>query len=1186
MGIPDLRTFDRIVVLNNKKDSKTNNGYYQLNNIQTTRYTLLTFLPRNLYDQFNNVANIYFLFIAILQMIPSISTSGGIPTIALPLICMLGFTAIQAAYEDWKRYKCDLEINNIPTYIFNTTSNKFVMSKWGNIATGDLVVVRNREVFPADMILLASSQYDNRVFVETTSMDGETNLKLHESPRTLYKNNICNINDILNLNGLFYCKKPNDHPNEVDITAKVNIKNESKSTRELYFSCNPANMLLRGCRLRNTAWALGIVIYTGHETKIYMNSIRSAPHKMSFVKQVYNNVTILSFVFLIFVCLFFGLVATYIDFFGDIKWKSRYIPIGKYTDERNVVKVIFLTFFTWVIILANLIPIGMFFYLVVVKVTQSWVITSDPRLSQQEHPTVVRNSDLNDELGQISYICTDKTGTLTRNYMELKVICINGIIYGGNNDNEKLDLIEVSEYNNFTNIKYTPHVDMKDEYLRNKLKDGSIEEIEFLLNLALNNTVLIQDFVEDSDKTPLYSASSTDEEALVLTAHHFGISLYKQKGSSNFIKFANVMSNSKIVEFETILRLDFDHYRNRSSVLVKFLSKSLCDYKNETEYRYILFCKGSDSAIKECCSSTNKKSKSYITSLDNSLEFATKGYRTLCFAKREFKYEEIANIIENFRDNKSLYLQETIKLLESDLTLQGCSGIEDLLQYDVKNTIESFINSGIKLWMLTGDRLETAINIAARVGLIKSDMEVIVFDESTLNFIIDHYKDINLEFNNEDNTWSNTVLVVDSPMLERALDMDREKFANIATRCISVVCARVTPQQKANIVKLIQEYTKLRVLAIGDGGNDCTMIQTANVGVGIHGSEGMQAFNVSDYGISQFSCLRPLVLIHGRLCNRRISILILYNMYKCFTLNMVSVYFGFASLFTGSKIFFELLFQLYNFIYTSIPPLLFSTFDSDVPITLPYNYHEPLYLLGIKNPYISFRKFFEWIAIAIYHAAIAFYTPFTLLGGNNPVSKDGFVPELWFTGLAIYTNIIIIVNVKIFLETYTAWRFLFASILLCISFYIISLFIFPIIFPLPELSAAAERALFTPMFTITIIISVTLSLSMDWIFKIYKRSLYPEYFHLIQNKWYQFFSKKYDQHRKLLLAQVSSYWLQSMRHIIKRKSSSLISLNIHRRSSEIIGYAFNSPDNNVGQLLLSNRRNDSDKYIDHDLLHF
>ncbi|OII74239.1 calcium transporting ATPase [Cryptosporidium ubiquitum] len=1167
----------RTIILNNKNEDSFVHSFKKLNVIKTARYSLLFFLPKNLYDQFNNVANIYFLAIGIMQMVPSISSSGGIPTIALPLICMLCFSAAQAAYEDWKRHKADSEINNLPTYAYDPIKGNFVVTKWGKLKNGDLVIVKNREIFPADMVLLASSQNDNRVFVETASMDGETNLKLRESPRILFNNGIRNISDILTIfNGKIYCGDPNDHPKKIDINLKFSLKKSGSNEKELSFSCNSSNMLLRGCKLRNTSWALGVVAYTGHETKIYQSSFRSAPHKMSNVQSLYNQVTVASFIFLLFICLSFGIIVACIDYFGGSEWSKRFIPIGRLEPNESVLKASIITFFTWIIVLANLIPIGMFFYLVISKVSQAIIIASDSRLTSQ-NSTVVRNSDLNDELGQISYICTDKTGTLTRNYMEFKTVCVNGNVYGSNHHEMKQDINQCNN-GHTEKQKITPHVDMEDEALRKKLKEGRQEEIEILLNFALNHTVLIQENEGvDIDEPPLYSASSTDEEALVLASHHFGISLVSQNCSKSTIKFSGIGTTQTSVEFETLLRLEFDHKRKRSSVLVKFPKKIFSYESSDSEgYRYILFSKGSESAIKECCLNQENSGKTDKT-FEFATEFATHGYRTLCFAKKELEEDDVIDILKSFKQSNNMNSEEVRKFFESNLTLQGCSGIEDILQYRAQETIESFIVSGIKVWMLTGDRQETAINIAVRVGIISNEMEVVIFDENELNSfsntpIKESFCHKSSLFDRENNlfNFSNIVLVIDSQILEKALTVDEARFAKIATKCSSVVFSRVTPQQKAQVVKLIQEFTKQRVLAIGDGGNDCTMLQTANVGVGIHGSEGMQAYNVSDFGISQFCHLQPLVLIHGRLCYRRTSILVLYNLYKCFTLNIVSVYFGFASLFTGSKLFFELLFQLYNFLYTSIPPIIFATFDSDIPITLPYDYHEPLYLLGITKPFFSLEIFGIWSLNAVFHAAISLFIPYFILGGNNPISNDGYVPDFWITGLAVYTNVVIVVNTKILLEAFTSWSLVLFSIILCAFLFFLSILSFPRIFHIPELELAARRAIITPMFIITVAITITLTITLDWIVKIYKRSLYPDTSHILQNKWYKIYKKKYESHRQLLLKHLSLNWLESMRRM-KRKKSEFEQIQVRKKSSDIIGYAFNYPDVNVSQLFLSNK---------------
>lgn len=241
-------------------------------------------------------------------------------------------------------------------------------------------------------------------------------------------------------------------------------------------------------------------------------------------------------------------------------------------------------------------------------------------------------------------------------------------------------------------------------------------------------------------------------------------------------------------------------------------------------------------------------------------------------------------------------------------------------------------------------------------------------------------------------------------------------FVNVTRVCRTVICCRVSPKQKGAIVRLIKEQEKAITLAIGDGANDCNMIQSAHVGIGIRGLEGLQAFNVCDYGIGQFRFLQQLLFVHGRWCYRRIAFLVNYTFYKNIVVCMPQYFLGFVSAFSGQKLFNDLLYQAYNVIYTLLPILFFGVLDQDVCRETSMRRTE-LYELGVRRTYLNAKVSASWILRGWWHAAIIFVVPYCVMSNGNVSHFDGKANDIWLVGSVIYMLVILVVNLVVLLET-------------------------------------------------------------------------------------------------------------------------------------------------------------------------
>jgi phospholipid-translocating P-type ATPase (flippase) len=465
--------------------------------------------------------------------------------------------------------------------------------------------------------------------------------------------------------------------------------------------------------------------------------------------------------------------------------------------------------------------------------------------------------DITDALGQVDILFTDKTGTLTSNEMALlHFSTADGTIYdiGGS-------------------------VDTRLQQLKWK-KDLELDHLITLL--ATCHTVI--PVVED---TITYQSTSIDEEALVKGARSIGIGLVER--SNHHI---TVRIGQDYKRFQILHVLEFTFERKRMSLLVR-----------DDQGQVRLMCKGADNVVQPLL----REDQEFLKCLETVLQFSSKGLRTLLCAERiipEKVYRDwnkrlIAS--EESTDRKSL-VHDLMCEIECNLTLLGATAIEDKLQDKVPETIVALREAGIRTWMLTGDKRETACVIARSCALL---------DNETKLYELDHWSSTELEEAVQEYFEKTKqeldvafAIVIDGNTLELLVAEEKSPVRAIFLQwCLaarSIICYRVSPDQKAIAVNLIKKnLPKVVTLAIGDGANDVSMLKVANIGVGIIGKEGLQAVNASDYSIAQFSFLKRLLLVHGRWNYRRVSKIVLLQMYMLVALQFGQLWYFFFNGSTG-----------------------------------------------------------------------------------------------------------------------------------------------------------------------------------------------------------------------------------------------------------------------------------------------
>lgn len=264
--------------------------------------------------------------------------------------------------------------------------------------------------------------------------------------------------------------------------------------------------------------------------------------------------------------------------------------------------------------------------------------------------------------------------------------------------------------------------------------------------------------------------------------------------------------------------------------------------------------------------------------------------------------------------------------MEIQLEYVGSSAIEDLLQDKVPETIQNLMTAGIKVWVLTGDKQETAIEIGKSCNLInEKTMDLIILSSKNRPEFEQKLKDA-IGHKSENGKMS---LVIDGSTLTIVLEDYNlaQSFFQFGCNANSVICCRVSPKQKADVVALAKRNGTWITLAVGDGANDVPMIMEAHIGVGIRGKEGSQAVRSADYAIGKFKFLQKLIMAHGRWGYRRVGMFICYYFYKNVILVFCELYFAFFNGYSGQIYFADWLPMLYNVFWTSWPCIFTFIFE-------------------------------------------------------------------------------------------------------------------------------------------------------------------------------------------------------------------------------------------------------------------
>jgi len=763
------------------------------NVIRNQKYRAATFLFVTLYEQFKSFINFYYLILTLSQFIPVLRV-GPIFTYAAPLAFVVGLSIAMEAYLDIRRMLRDREVNG--EEYNRLTSRGLVKIKAADIKVGHFIQIETNRRIPADMILLRSSNPTGASFIRTDQLDGETDWKLRKAVPQTQK--LQSDSDLFSFkNATAYAEQARKDIYKFQGNFNTDLKQESLS-------------------LENTLWAstvlasdtcIGLVIYTGRETRSVINT--SIPDtKEGILDTEVNRVTMVMCIFQLI--LGFSLVVA--GLFKGIWW---------------------LNYFRFLVLVSAAIPISMSVNLDLAKFVYAFLVVIDKDIPG----CVVRNTTIPEEMGRISYLLSDKTGTLTQNDMIFKRLNLGSLNFSADTVPELKNLLHEA----YGFAQEGRPVAGKGSYLRKNAQISSSAQVSEAIHvLALCHTVTPVKS-EESEHIE-YQASSPDEVALVKFTEDLDLTLWERDLFSITLKNPNGGTES----FDILNEFPFSSERKRMGIILR--------NRDTNEIRF--YMKGADTVMQKIVVDTEQW---LAEECDN---LAREGLRTLVFGQKtlsdqdyeQFQHDyEQASLLHHGRDEA---IAQVLEDLEQNLELVGLTGVEDKLQEDVRATLEVLRNAGIKIWMLTGDKRETATCIAISSKLAAREHSIHQMACSNLREA-EHQV---AEFG----TKQNTVLVIDGASLQFVLDHLRDKFFESAKSAPAVVCCRCSPTQKAEVVKMIRGLSGLQCAAIGDGGNDVSMIQAANIGFGIVGKEGRQASLAADYSILQFSHIRKLLLWHGR----------------------------------------------------------------------------------------------------------------------------------------------------------------------------------------------------------------------------------------------------------------------------------------------------------------------------------
>lgn len=1028
---------------------------YPPNAVSNAKYTPVSFLPRTLYNEFSFFFNMYFLLVAMSQIIPALRI-GYLSTYIAPLAFVLCITLGKEAMDDIARRRRDQEANSERYQVLefddtaqdstrqpakrkektnrlkklrksgpdgdyqeddgeasldaqSHTTVREVSKSSRDLKVGDILVMTKDRRLPADVVILKSFSVesataaqdsaesaraserddsdsalidtDNDVpavpdaplvnqttsqdpsaggeaFIRTDQLDGETDWKLRlASPLTqdLPTDQFTRlrltagkpdrkVNDFVGTLELLPAKRSMYDP-YIDKSADDAAPEPVESSKSNSIPLSIDNTAWANTVLASSSTVFAVVLYTGPETRAAMSTSASRSKTGLLENEINSLVKILCFLTL---ALSFILVAA--EGFQSRNGQQWYVAVMRF-----------------LILFSTIVPISLRVNLDMGKSVYAWFIQRDQGIPE----TVVRTSTIPEDLGRIEYLLSDKTGTLTQNgklhrgetcspliliiaaEMELKKIHVGTVSYANEAMDEVLSYIRSAFAESEGLFRPSNTMAGLASGTRSRREIG-LRVRDLVLALALCHNVTPTTEEVNGETVTSYQASSPDEIAIVQWTEHVGLRLLHR--DRKFISLQFVGNDRIAVRVQVLNIFPFTSDSKRMGIIVRFLQDG-----DENSGEVYFFQKGADTVMTSIVAANDWLD-------EETANMAREGLRTLVIGRKTLSAQQYqafssayaeASLSLSDRDNS---MARVIKQhLERDLELLGVTGVEDKLQAHIKPSLELLRNAGIKIWMLTGDKVETARCVAVSSKLVSRGQYI-----HTIAGL--KRKEAALDALSLLHSRPNAALLIDGQSLALYLTHHRDAFISLAVRLPAVIACRCSPTQKADVARLIRTYTKKRIACIGDGGNDVSMIQAADVGVGIVGKEGRQASLAADFSITQFAHITKLLVWHGRNSYKRSAKLAQFVIHRGLIISVCQTVFSIASNFEPIALYRDWLLVGYATLYT-MAPVFSLVLDRDVDEGLANLYPE-LYKELTSGRSLSYRTFFIWLAISIYQGIV------------------------------------------------------------------------------------------------------------------------------------------------------------------------------------------------------------------------
>jgi len=997
----------RFVYFNNQELNITEWSNQEENN----KYNILTFIPLVLFNQFKQFGNFFYLIMSISQFIPELKVGFMFAYIS-PLAFVICVSMAKELYDDINRRIQDKKTNSTKVEVLVPTENNtnfiIIQKSSADLLVGDIIQLKKDCRVPADIIVLKTfnEANENQAFIRTDQLDGETDWKLRKAPGLTQQMEELQY---FTSHAVAECEPPSKLI--YNFQGVVNCQTEEGIKKE-------------ALNLENTMWAstvvasmkvIGIVIYTGKETRARMNS-SSPKMKIGILDQELNKSNFYLFIIMLILSLFLASMKGF---------SSKF----------------FFIFFKYIILFCAIIPISLRVNLDVSKTYFSYAINRDKSIPE----TIARNSTIPEELGRISYVFSDKTGTLTKNEMIFKKIALEQEEFGEENFNELntivskdcqdddaplLDIVNMDK-NNIEGPKSQESSSLEEDSLNenpiltNKKKKRLRRQRNKIIRDIITSMVLCNNVTPiKDDKNPdllTYQASSPDEVALVKFAETLKMRLMARSDKEIIIKD----SADHFEEFEILANFPFSSDTKRMGIILK----------NKKYGHIIYYLKGAENVMIKF---VKKEYISFIS--ENAENLATKGLRTLVLTQKIISENDFNEWNKEYKnaltamENRKEKIAEVVSKLENNMDFLCVTGVEDLLQDEVATTIDNLRNAGMKVWMLTGDKVETATCISISAGIKSKNQSIFTIrnDEFSHESKEDDIRELRkkLEDYRKKISIESHIFIIDGDSLDLALNNCEEDFFTTTMDAPSVVCCRCSPTQKRKIVKTIKNYTTARTAAVGDGGNDVAMIQEADVGIGIVGKEGLQASLAADYSIKEFKSLSVLLLWWGRISYKNTSTMANFIIHRGLIISLNQFIFSYIFYYNPVPMYSGFLSFGYSTIFTSLPSISV-LLDQDIAKINVLKFPS-LYKALLKGRELNLKSFLFWLFKSIFQAAVIMFGSFLIFKDNIFLK----IVTVTFTAL-IYLEIL-----NVYLEINTYHWFMFVAFASTCAVYLLTIWLF------------------------------------------------------------------------------------------------------------------------------------------------